>query len=124
MTQLAAPQLGNTLTIVRRGQSAQSRQHRGVLTQVIFERSALEILRTEMEAGSAVDSQVFGDFSAVHYVVEGTPVFRSTTGSADLVPGDSVVFGNQRPYTIVNCAPSRLLILSVLFKTLNKEIAA
>lgn len=116
--------LENTLKIVRREQSARSRQHRGVLTQVIYEREALEILRTEMEAGSAIDSRAFGDLSAVHYVVDGTPVFRAVAGSADLMPGDSVVFDDERPYTIVNGTPSRSVILSVLFKTLTKEILA
>lgn len=114
----------DTLKVVRREQSARSRQHRGVLTQVIYERNALEILRTEMEAGSAIDSQAIGDFSAVHYVVDGTPVFRAASGTADLVPGDSVVFDDEQSYTIINCAPSRSVILSILFKTLTKEILA
>ena len=104
------------LKIISREQSARSRQHRGILTQVICEFETLEILRTEMESGSACDSVEFGDFKAVHVVVDGTPVFRTSNQSADLMPGDSIVFSNNDPYTISNRAPARAVILSVLFK--------
>ena len=112
------------LKIVRREQSARSRQHRGVLTEVIYERDALEILRTEMETGSTCDSLKFGDFCAVHFVVGGTPVFRTSNQSADLMPGDSIIFDDEKPYTILNGAPSRSVIVSVLFKTFATEIRA
>lgn len=116
--------MDNDLKIVRREQSARSRQHRGVLTRVIYECDALEILRTEMDAGSAFDSLEFRDFSAIHFVIDGTPVFRTSNRSADLMPGDSILFNNERPYTILNDAPSRSVILSVLFKTFAMEIRA
>jgi hypothetical protein len=103
------------LKIVRREQSARSRQHRGVLTEVIYECGAVEIRRMEMEAGSACDSLEFGDSAAVHLVIGGTPAFQTPHRSADLMPGDSIVFTDERPYTIVNSAPSRSVILSILF---------
>jgi hypothetical protein len=103
--------------IVRREQSARSRQHRGVLTEVIYECAALEVRRTEMETGSTCDSPELGDRSAVHFVIGGTPVFRTPHQSADLMPGDSIIFAGEGPYTILNRAPSRSVILSVLFKT-------
>ena len=116
--------MGNELTIVRREQSARSRQHRGVLSQVIYESDALEIRRTEMETGSTCECQDFGDFSAVHFVIDGNPGFRSGNQSADLVSGDSIVFSEETPYTITNGAPSRSVILSVLFRALNTEVRA
>lgn len=116
--------MGNEPTIVRREQSARSRQHRGVLSQVIYESDALEVLRTEMEAGSACQSQEFGDYSAVHFVIDGNPGFRSGNQSADLVSGDSIVFSEEVPYTITNGAPSRSVILSVLFRSLTTEVRA
>jgi len=66
--------MASGLQIIRHEQSARSRQHRGVLSQVIYERDGLQILRTEMESGSVCDSQEFGDFSTMHYVIDGTPV--------------------------------------------------
>ena len=105
------------LKIVRREQSARSRQHRGVLTEVIYEYDSLEILRTEMQTGSTWDSLECGDFSAVHFVIGGTPVFRTSRQCADLMPGDSIIFNDEEPYTILNDAPSRSVILSILFKT-------
>ena len=111
----------NDFHIVRREQSARSRQFQGVLTQVIYESDTLEILRTEMDARSGFDNLELGDFSAVHMVIEGTPVVRASDRSADLMPGDSIVFGEQTAYTITNGAPSRSVILSVLFKVLATE---
>ena len=116
--------LDSGFKIVRREQSARSRQHRGVLTEVIYECDALEILRTEMEMGSTCDSLEFGDFSAVHFVIGGTPVFRASNGSADLMPGDSIIFNDEKPYTILNDAPSRTVILSILFRTFATEVRA
>jgi len=75
--------LDSGLKIVRWEQSAGSRQHRGVLTEVIYECAALEIRRTEMETGSTCGSLEFGDFSAVHFVIGGTP----RVSDAASVPG-------------------------------------
>jgi hypothetical protein len=106
----------NSLKIVRRRQSARSRHFRGVLTQVIYERDGLELRRTEMDAGSACESVEFGDLSAVHFVTDGTPLFRASDQSADLMPGDSIIFDQEERYTILNGGPPRSVILSVLFK--------
>lgn len=116
--------LDSGLKIIRREQSARSRRHRGVLAEVIYESDTLEIVRTEMETGSTCDSLEFGDFSAVHFVIGGTPGFRTPHHSADLMPGDSIIFNDERPYTILNDAPSRAVILSILFRNLTaaKEI--
>ena len=84
---------------------------------MIYECDAVEILRTEMETGSTCDSLEFGDFSAVHFVIGGTPGFRTPRQSADLMPGESIIFNEDGPYTILNDAPSRAVILSILFRT-------
>jgi hypothetical protein len=112
------------LTIVRREQSPRSRQQRRVLTGALCECAALEIRRTEMETASTCDSLEFGDFSTAHFVINGTPVFRTPHQAANLLPGDSIIFSDERPYTILNGAPSRSVILSILFKTFAKEIRA
>ena len=70
----------------------------------------------EMETGSTCDSLEFGGFSAVHFVICGTPVFRTSHQSSDLMPGDSIIFNDERPYTILNDAPSPSVILSILFR--------
>lgn len=108
--------MASGLKIVRREQSARSRQHRGVLTQVIYECDGLEILRTEMASGGVCDSQAFGDFCSAHYVIEGTPAFRTPHERADLMPGDSIVFSDPNAYTILNRAPTRSVFLSILFQ--------
>ena len=91
---------------------------------MIYECDALEVLRTEMETGSTCDSLEFGDFCAVHFVIGGTPMFRTSHQSADLMRGDSIIFNDERPYTILNGAPSRSVILSILFRTFATEIRA
>ena len=108
--------MGSRLKIIRREQSARSRQYHGVRSQVIFEGDGVEILRTEMAAGSVCDSQEFGDFSSAHYVIDGSPVFRQSHECADLMPGDSIVFAEHSAYTISNGAPARSVFLSVLFE--------
>ncbi len=124
MSKTSTSTLDRGLKIVRRGQSARSRQHQGVLTEAIYECAALEIRRTEMETASSCDGPEFGDFSAVHFVISGTPVFRTSHQSVNLMPGDSIVFTDERPYTILNGAPPRWVVLSILFKTYVKEIRA
>jgi len=108
--------------IISREQSARSRQHRGILTQVICEFETLQVLRIEMESGSICDGQEFGDFAAVHMVVDGTPAFSTVEHSADLMPGDSIVFSINTLYAISNRAPARAVILSVLFKPCATEV--
>ena len=108
--------------IVRREQCARSHEHRGLLSRVICEFDVLEVLHTEVEPGSSCDSQEFGGCSAVHVVIDGTPAFRTSHRSAELMPGDSIVFANDGPYTISNGAPTRSVILSVLFKRRATEV--
>ena len=107
--------------VVRREQSARSREHKGVLTRVIYECENLEILRTELEAGSACDNLESEEFATVHFVVDGTPTFRASDRTADLIPGDCIVFAREKTYTISSTAPSRSVILSVLFKDCAKD---
>jgi hypothetical protein len=121
MSNVSTPTLGCGLKIVRRGKSARSRQHQGVLSETIYECAALEVRRTEMETAGFSDSLEFGDFSAVHFVISGNPLFRTAQQSANLMPGDSVIFTDNEHYTILNNAPPRSVILSVLFKGFSNE---
>jgi hypothetical protein len=104
------------LQVLRSEQCVRSRQYRGVIIRVIHEGPSIEVLRTEMEAGTALDHIEFGDFRALHFVEDGSAVFRCREQAADLMPGDSIAFGEATPYTISNRAPSRSVILSMLFK--------
>ena len=91
-----------------------SLQYRGVLIRVVHEGAALQILRTEVEPGSEFDRSELGNSSACHYVLDGNPVFESPGCSADLMPGDSIFFGRDKPYRVCNRTPSHSVILSVL----------
>ena len=115
--------LDNEVKILRSEECVQSRQHRGVFIRVIHECDAFEVLRTEMEPGSAFDNVELGDCRAYHFVLDGSPVFRADQQSTDLMPGDSIMFNHPTPYTISNCAPSRSIVLSILFKTSAMEDA-
>lgn len=98
-----------------------SLQHRGVLVRVIHEDDALQILRTDIEPGSALDNIDLGDSPAYHLVLDGNPVFRVSNRLDDLMPGDSIVFSDERPYTVTNNAPSRSVILTVLFRGPDRD---
>lgn len=110
-------QLDKDLKIFRREACLRSREHQGVFVCVIYESDTVKILRTEMEAGTVFDQANIGASSAVHYVIEGSVVFRASEQCSELMPGDSIVFEDGKPYTVANCAPSRSVILSILFQS-------
>ncbi len=109
------------LKILRREESLRSRQYRGVFVRVIYEQASLEILRTEMDPGSALDDHEIGIFPVIHFVIEGSPVFVVANQSGDLMPGDSVALAADEKYQISNPASSRSVILSVLVKDSEQE---
>ncbi len=109
------------LKILRREESLRSRQYRGVFVRVIYEWPSLEILRTEMDPGSALDDHEIGIFPVIHFVIEGSPIFVVANRSGDLMPGDSVALRADEKYQISNPASSRSVILSILVKGSEQE---
>ena len=109
--------------ILRSEECIRSLQHRGVLIRVIHECDTLQILRTDIDPGSTVDNIELADSPAYHLVLDGNPVFHASNRSDDLMPGDSIVFSDDRPYTVSNSAPSRSVILTVLFRDPQKKDA-
>lgn len=112
---------GHKLKILRREESLRSRQYRGVFVRVIYEWDSLEILRTEMDPGSALDDHEIGIFPVIHFIIEGSPIFVVANQSGDLMPGDSVALRADEKYRISNPASSRAVILSILFKGSEQE---
>ena len=102
------------LQILRREESLRSRQYRGVFISVIYEWNSLEILRTEMEPGSALVDREIGSFPVVHFVIQGSPVFTVADRTCDLIPGDSIALRADENYRISNAASSRSIILTIL----------
>jgi mannose-6-phosphate isomerase-like protein (cupin superfamily) len=109
------------LKIFRREQSLRSQQYRGVLVRVVYEGDSLEILRTEMEPGSALDDHEIGIFPVIHFIIDGSPTFVVANQCGDLMPGDSIVLRSNEQYRISNPASSRSVILSILFKDSEQE---
>jgi len=112
---------GQKLKILRREESLRSRQYRGVFVRVIYEWASLEILRTEMDPGSALDDHEIGIFPVIHFILEGSPIFVVANQSGDLMPGDSIALRADEKYQISNPASSRSVILSMLFKGSEQE---
>lgn len=104
------------LQILRREESLRSRQYRGVIVSVLYERDSLEVLRIVMEPGSALIDREIGSFPAIHFVVEGSPVFVVANQSGDLIPGDSIALPAGESYRISNPASSRSALLTMLDK--------
>ncbi len=107
--------------ILRREESLRSRQYRGVFVRVVYEWPSFEILRTEMDPGSALDDHEIGIFPVIHFIIEGSPIFVVANQSGDLMPGDSIVLRADEKYRISNPASSRSVILSILFKGSEQE---
>jgi mannose-6-phosphate isomerase-like protein (cupin superfamily) len=87
------------------------------LVSVIYEWSSLEVLRIEMEPGSALVDREIGAFPVIHFIIEGSPVFVIANQSCDLIPGDSIALRAGESYRISNAASSRSIILTILDKT-------
>jgi hypothetical protein len=113
--------LDSVANIVRSGECVRSLQHRGILFRVIHESDALKIVRTDIDPGSAFDNLELGDSPAYHLVLDGNLVFHAANGLDHLMSGDSIVFSDERPYTVSNNAPSRSVILTVLFRGPNRD---
>ena len=118
-TQSRTTRAGGRLHILRREESLRSRQYRGVFVSVIYEWNSLEILRIEMEPGSALVDREIGTFPVIHFIIEGSPVFVVANQSCDLIPGDSIALRADESYRISNAASSRSIILSILDKSLE-----
>jgi len=121
-SQIRRTRSGGRLQILRREESLRSRQYRGVLVSVIYELSSLEILRIEMEPGSALVDREIGSFPVIHFIIEGSPIFLSANQSWDLIPGDSIALRAEESYRISNSSSSRSIILTVLDKTSESVI--
>jgi hypothetical protein len=112
---------GDKVTVLKSEESLRSRQHRGVLVRVVYERDFLEIVRTEMDPGSALDNRDFGIFPVVHMVLEGSPIFQAPSQSNALMPGDTVAVGRSEQYRLYNPTSSRSTILSILLKVSEQK---
>lgn len=112
---------GVRLKILRREESLRSRQYRGVFVRVIYEWDSLEILRTEMEPGSALEDREIGIFPVIHFVIEGSPVFHVANQTNDLMPGDSIALEEGEEYRISNPTSSRSSFLSFVFKNSENQ---
>jgi hypothetical protein len=102
--------------IVRHEESLKSRQYRGIWVRVLYECEGLQILRTEMEPDSVFDDPDVMHLTGIHFVIDGSPVFRVANQRTDLMPGDSIALHNGQPCTVSNLTNSRSSILSFLFK--------
>ncbi len=107
---------GGKLQILRREESRRSRQYRGVFVSVLYERDSLEVLSTVMEPGSALNDREIGSSPAIHFVIDGSPVFVVANQSGDLIPGDSISLQAGESYRISNPASLRATILTILDK--------
>jgi len=70
-----------------------------------------------MDPGSRLEDREIGNFSVIHFVVEGSLVFLMGNQSDDLMPGDSIELREEEPYRVSNPTSSRSSFLSFLFKS-------
>ena len=103
--------------VLRREQSLKSRLYRGVCVRVLYECDGLEILRTEMEPGTALAQPDITHLDGLHFVICGNPVFHVAGESCELMPGESIALKDARHCTVSNATASPASILSFLFKS-------
>lgn len=103
--------------ILRHEDSLRSRQYGGICVRVLYECDGLEILRIDMEPKAVLDDDDMMRVHGLHFIIGGNPVFRVGSQNSDLMPGDSITFGDGEHCTVSNPTSSRSSILSFLFKT-------
>ncbi len=106
--------------ILRREDSLKSRLYRGICVRLLYECDGLEIVRTEMEPGTVLDDADLTQLDALHFVIDGSPVFHVAHQSSDLMPGDSIALHDAQRCTVSNPTSSGASILSFLFKEVSK----
>jgi hypothetical protein len=101
--------------VEKRGSTLRSVQHRGARVSLLYQVGDLEVMLVEVGAGaSLVEPSLWGG-SSWHLVVEGQAIFQQSDRKWELLPEESLCLRDSAPFTIVNAAPGRMKLLSLLF---------
>lgn len=91
-------------------------QHPDAKVRVLYQRGELEVMAVEVGAGASLAEPSLWEGSSWHLVLEGQAVFQQRDRRWELLPEESLCFRDSIPYTIVNPAPGRVRLLTLLFK--------
>ncbi len=105
----------------QRGFSLRSIQHPDARVSLLFQYGDMEVITVEMGSGaSLVEPSLWGGDSW-HLVVEGQAIFEQGDHRWELLPGESLCLKASAPYTIVNSAPGRVKLLTLLFSRSDRR---
>lgn len=108
-------------TVGQRGFALRSIQHPDAKVSVLYQHGDLEVLAVEMGAGASLAEPSLWGGSSWHLVVEGQAIFQQRDRAWELLPEESLRLRSSVPYTIVNPAPGRLRLFTLLFNRSNRR---
>jgi mannose-6-phosphate isomerase-like protein (cupin superfamily) len=86
----------------------------GSKVTVHFRSGDVEVMVVEVSGLGSLDDPIPGGRSSWHLVLEGQALFRVGEECRELLAEQSLTLDTQSPYTILNPAPARLRLLSVV----------
>ncbi len=100
----------------QRGSSLRSIQYPDARLSVLYLQGNLEVIAVEIGSGACLREPSLWAGASWHLVVEGQPIFQQGDQTWELLPEDALCLRDCTPYTIVNPAPRRVKLLTLLFK--------
>lgn len=104
------------MEVGQRGFALRSIQRPDARVSVLYQHGDLEVVAVELGAGASLAEPSLWGGPSWHLVVEGQATFRQRARSWELLPDESLHLKDSTPYTIVNRAPGRLKLFTLLFK--------
>jgi quercetin dioxygenase-like cupin family protein len=114
--------IGQTAPVIRSGTALRSVQRLDAKISVLYQRENLEVLSIEIAGGATLAEPSLWAGSSWHLVVEGQPVVQRENQSWELLPGHWLCLDQPGPYRIVNPAPTRAKLVSLVFAREGTDI--
>lgn len=105
----------------QRGFALRSVQRPDARVSVLYQHGDLEVMAVEVEARASLTEPSLWVGSSWHLVVEGQAIFQQKNRRWELLPEESLCLKAPAPYTIVNSAPGRLRLLTLVFNRSDRR---
>lgn len=110
-----------TARVGQRGFALRSVQRPDARVSVLYQHRDLEVMAVEVEARASLTDPSLWAGSSWHLVVEGQAIFQQKGRRWELLPEESLGLKAPAPYTIVNPAPGRLRLLTLVFNRWDRR---
>lgn len=105
----------------RRGFSLKSVQRPDARVSLLYQRGDVEVMVVEVGAEATLAEPSLWGGPSWHLVVEGQAIFQQGDRRWELLPEESLSLRASAPYTIVNPAPGRAKLVSLVFNRADRR---